>query len=179
MKYDLFISDFDGTLVRRTEPSRSTPKRSSQNTELGAAFHHLHGAHGPSILPRARELGITSGPVIALSGLRRLRYGHGTSALIGAFPSASGAPAHPHAGGGEPAHPHLYAVAPSIQHPRRDACPLRKSVPASAAKCPTARFRSLQNERSPISSRCSSWCTPKSGKRCASGSLKASGRNIM
>ena len=48
MKYDLFISDFDGTLVRADGTNLGAHQRGHRKIpSSGRHFHHLHGAHGP------------------------------------------------------------------------------------------------------------------------------------
>ena len=69
MKYDLFVSDFDGTLVRADGTiSEHTKQIIAKYRARGGIFTICTGRMVPSIVPRARELGITSGPVIAFHG---------------------------------------------------------------------------------------------------------------
>ena len=87
MKYDLFISDFDGTLVRADGTiSEHTKEVIAKYREQGGIFTVCTGRMVPSILPRARELGITSGPVIAFQG--SVVYDMGTEQVLssGHFP---------------------------------------------------------------------------------------------
>lgn len=68
MKYDLFISDFDRTLVRKDGTVSEENRRAIQNyTAKGGVFAVCSGRMLPSILPRARELGL-SGIVGAIQG---------------------------------------------------------------------------------------------------------------
>lgn len=69
MKYQLFISDFDGTLVRRDGTvSPRTRAAITRYMESGGIFAVCTGRMPSSILPRVRELGITKGPVVAYQG---------------------------------------------------------------------------------------------------------------
>ena len=81
MKYDLFISDFDGTLVRADGTiSEHTKEVIAKYRARGGIFTICTGRMVPSILPRARELGITSGPVIAFQG--SVVYDMGTEQVL-------------------------------------------------------------------------------------------------
>ncbi len=69
MKYSLFISDFDGTLVREdgtiSERSKLTIARYMQ---AGGKFAVCTGRATKSITPRVRELGISDGLVVSFQG---------------------------------------------------------------------------------------------------------------
>ena len=87
MKYDLFISDFDGTLVRADGTiSEHTKEVIAKYRARGGIFTICTGRMVPSIVPRARELGITSGPVVAFQG--SVVYDMGTEQVLtsGHFP---------------------------------------------------------------------------------------------
>ena len=87
MNYDLFVSDFDGTLVKADGTiSAHTKEVIAAYREQGGIFTICTGRMVPSILPRARELGITSGPVIAFQG--SVIYDMGKEEVIraGCFP---------------------------------------------------------------------------------------------
>lgn len=68
MKYKIFISDFDGTLVR-DDGTVSSKNRAAirEYTEKGGVFAVCTGRMTPAILPRVRELGL-SGPVASFQG---------------------------------------------------------------------------------------------------------------
>lgn len=69
MKYRLFLSDFDGTLVRADGSISETNKRAiSRYTEGGGVFAVVTGRMLSSILPRLGELGLTQGLVVAYQG---------------------------------------------------------------------------------------------------------------
>lgn len=68
MKYKLFISDFDGTLVRADGTiSDYTKQIVAQYSDMGGTFAVCSGRMLSSILPRAREIGL-SGLVVACQG---------------------------------------------------------------------------------------------------------------
>lgn len=93
MKYNLFISDFDGTLVRADGTiSEHTKEVIAKYRARGGIFTVCTGRMVPSILPRARELGITSGPVIAFQG--SVVYDMGTEQVLssGHFPLQAALP---------------------------------------------------------------------------------------
>lgn len=69
MKYDLFISDFDGTLVREDGTiSHRTREGIARFREKGGIFAVCTGRMLPSVLPRLKELGISDGLVVAFQG---------------------------------------------------------------------------------------------------------------
>jgi len=69
MKYKLFISDFDGTLVRADGTiSEKTKSAIARYTAAGGIFTVCTGRMLSSILPRIRELGIENGVVAAYQG---------------------------------------------------------------------------------------------------------------
>lgn len=87
MKYDLFVSDFDGTLVKADGTiSEHTKQVIAKYRARGGIFTICTGRMVPSILPRARELGITSGPVIAFQGSVVYDMGKGEVIRAGCFP---------------------------------------------------------------------------------------------
>ena len=87
MKYDLFVSDFDGTLVRADGTiSEHTKQVIAEYRARGGIFTVCTGRMVPSILPRARELGITSGPVVAFQGSVVYDMGKGEVIRAGCFP---------------------------------------------------------------------------------------------
>lgn len=87
MKYDLFVSDFDGTLVRADGTiSEHTKEVIAKYRARGGIFTICTGRMVPSIVPRARELGITSGPVIAFQGSVVYDMGRGEVIRAGCFP---------------------------------------------------------------------------------------------
>ena len=87
MNYDLFVSDFDGTLVKADGTiSAHTKEVIATYREQGGIFTICTGRMVPSILPRARELGITSGPVIAFQGSVIYDMGKGEVIRAGCFP---------------------------------------------------------------------------------------------
>lgn len=68
MKYRLFCSDFDGTLVRADGTiSDETKKEIARYTEAGGIFTVVTGRMTPSILPRVREFA-KEGIVVAYQG---------------------------------------------------------------------------------------------------------------
>ena len=68
MKYRLFISDFDGTLVRADGTVSDYSKQIiKEYRDMGGIFAVCSGRMLGSILPRARELGL-EGPVVAYQG---------------------------------------------------------------------------------------------------------------
>ena len=69
MKYKMFISDFDGTLVRSDGTlSEKNIAAIRAYREAGGIFAVCTGRMLPSILPRARELGLSEGLVVAFQG---------------------------------------------------------------------------------------------------------------
>jgi len=69
MKYQLFISDFDGTLVREDGTvSPKTREAIAQYRKRGGIFAVCTGRMLPSVMPRLKELGITDGLVVAFQG---------------------------------------------------------------------------------------------------------------
>lgn len=69
MKYRLFLSDFDGTLVRNDGTiSQKNKQAISHYIQSGGTFALCTGRGLPSILPRVRELGLTQGLVVAFQG---------------------------------------------------------------------------------------------------------------
>lgn len=69
MKYRLFISDFDGTLVRDDGTVSERNKSAiARYTAAGGIFAVCTGRMLSSILPRVRELGFTEGIVAAFQG---------------------------------------------------------------------------------------------------------------
>ncbi len=69
MKYKLFVSDFDGTLVRSDGTlSKKNIEAIGRYREAGGIFAVCTGRMLPSILPRARELGLTEGLLVAFQG---------------------------------------------------------------------------------------------------------------
>ncbi len=69
MKYKLFLSDFDGTLVRDDGIISEKNKQAiAKYTEMGGTFAVCTGRPLNSILPRVRELGLQSGLVVAFQG---------------------------------------------------------------------------------------------------------------
>ncbi|MCI9504820.1 MAG: HAD family phosphatase [Clostridia bacterium] len=68
MKYDLFVSDFDGTLVRKDGTVSEENRRAIEAfRKKGGVFAVCSGRMLPSILPRVRELGL-GGIVGAIQG---------------------------------------------------------------------------------------------------------------
>ena len=83
MNYDLFISDFDGTLVKADGTiSDHTKAVIEQYRREGGIFTVCTGRMVPSILPRAEELNIQTGPVIAFQG--SVIYDMGTREVVSA-----------------------------------------------------------------------------------------------
>ncbi len=69
MKYKLFCSDFDGTLVRTDGTiSDKTKAAIHRYMQAGGIFTICSGRMLSSILPRAREMGLTDGLVVACQG---------------------------------------------------------------------------------------------------------------
>ncbi len=69
MNYRLFLSDFDGTLVRSDGTVSEKNKRAiARYVAAGGTFAVCTGRSLDSILPRVRELGLRDGPVIAFQG---------------------------------------------------------------------------------------------------------------
>ena len=69
MKYPLFLSDFDGTLVRSDGTISEGNKRAiAAYRKAGGTFAVCTGRMLTSILPRLKELGIEDGLVIAYQG---------------------------------------------------------------------------------------------------------------
>ena len=69
MKYPLFLSDFDGTLVRSDGTISEGNKRAiAAYRKAGGTFAVCTGRMLTSILPRLKELGIEEGLVIAYQG---------------------------------------------------------------------------------------------------------------
>lgn len=69
MKYDLFLSDFDGTLLRSDGTvSENTKKTVARYRERGGIFAVCTGRGLLSILPRVKELGLENGLVVASQG---------------------------------------------------------------------------------------------------------------
>ncbi len=78
MKYDLFLSDFDGTLVRADGTiSQKNIEAISSYRRKGGVFAIVTGRMLCSILPRLKELGLTEGLVAAYQGavLAEIRTG--------------------------------------------------------------------------------------------------------
>lgn len=69
MRYSLFLSDFDGTLVRADGTVSEENKRAiARYTQAGGVFAIVTGRMTSSILPRVKELGIHEGLVAAYQG---------------------------------------------------------------------------------------------------------------
>ena len=69
MKYQLFLSDFDGTLVRSDGTVSETNKRAiARYRNAGGIFAVCTGRMLTSILPRLKELGIEDGLAVAYQG---------------------------------------------------------------------------------------------------------------
>lgn len=69
MNYDLFISDFDGTLVRADGTVTESNKQAiASYREKGGIFAICTGRMMTSIRPRLKELGLTEGLVAAFHG---------------------------------------------------------------------------------------------------------------
>ncbi len=69
MKYRIFLSDFDGTLVRADGTISETNKRAiAAYRAAGGIFAVCTGRMLTSILPRLKELGICDGLVVAYQG---------------------------------------------------------------------------------------------------------------
>lgn len=69
MKYDLFLSDFDGTLVRADGTiSQKNIEAITKYREKGGVFAVVTGRMPSSILPRLKELGLTEGLVVSYQG---------------------------------------------------------------------------------------------------------------
>ena len=69
MKYKLFCSDFDGTLVRADGSiSEETKSTISRYMREGGIFTVCTGRMLPSVLPRTKELGLNEGLVVACQG---------------------------------------------------------------------------------------------------------------
>mgnify|MGYP001624383773 FL=1 len=69
MRYPLFLSDFDGTLVRGDGTVSETTKRAiAAYRAAGGIFAVVTGRGLTSILPRLRELGLCEGLVVAYQG---------------------------------------------------------------------------------------------------------------
>ena len=69
MKYRIFLSDFDGTLVRRDGTVSEANKRAiAAYRAAGGVFAVCTGRMLSSILPRLNELGIREGLVVAYQG---------------------------------------------------------------------------------------------------------------
>ena len=69
MRYQLFLSDFDGTLVRSDGTVSETNRRAiARYREAGGIFAVVTGRMMTSILPRLRELGLDDGLAVAYQG---------------------------------------------------------------------------------------------------------------
>lgn len=69
MRYKLFVSDFDGTLVRQDGTVSERNRRAiSRYMAAGGIFTICTGRMPASILPRLKDLGITQGLVAAFQG---------------------------------------------------------------------------------------------------------------
>ena len=69
MKYDLFLSDFDGTLVRADGTiSGKNIQTITDFRKKGGVFAIVTGRMPSSILPRLKELGISEGLVVSYQG---------------------------------------------------------------------------------------------------------------
>ena len=85
MKYKLFLSDFDGTLVRADGTiSERTKAAIARYRDKGGIFAVVTGRMPSAILPRVRELGLT-GPVAAYQGAAVLLPDTGELLSDGAF----------------------------------------------------------------------------------------------
>lgn len=78
MNYDLFLSDFDGTLVRADGTVSEENKRAiAAYRAAGGRFIVCTGRMPAAILPRLAELGIEEGPVVAYQGATVIDVGTG------------------------------------------------------------------------------------------------------
>lgn len=69
MKYQLFLSDFDGTLVRADGSiSEKNIRAIAKYRQMGGVFAVVTGRMLCSIRPRLKELGLTEGLVVAYQG---------------------------------------------------------------------------------------------------------------
>lgn len=86
MKYDIFLSDFDGTLVRSDGTvSRKNKDAIAKYRAAGGVFAVVTGRALTSILPRVDELGLQDGLVVAFQGSVIAEAGTGKLLKAGGF----------------------------------------------------------------------------------------------
>ncbi len=86
MKYPLFISDFDGTLVRADGTVSARNREAiARYSAQGGRFAICTGRSIDSILPRARELGMEQGLLVAFQGALVYDIGEGKLVKDGRF----------------------------------------------------------------------------------------------
>ncbi|MDE7296642.1 MAG: Cof-type HAD-IIB family hydrolase [Clostridia bacterium] len=86
MKYDIFLSDFDGTLVRADRTVSETNKQAiAKYRAAGGVFAVVTGRALTSILPRLQELGLTDGLAVAFQGAVIAEAGTGKLIRAGGF----------------------------------------------------------------------------------------------
>lgn len=90
MKYDIFLSDFDGTLVR-TDGTVSQKNREAiaKYRAVGGVFAIVTGRALASILPRLKELGLTDGLAVAFQGAVIAEADTGRTIRAGGFSTAN------------------------------------------------------------------------------------------
>ncbi|MDE5896708.1 MAG: Cof-type HAD-IIB family hydrolase [Clostridia bacterium] len=90
MKYDVFLSDFDGTLVRGDGAVSEINKRAiARYRAAGGIFAIVTGRTLPSIRARLEELGIREGLVVAFQGATVADVATGKLLKDGGFDAAS------------------------------------------------------------------------------------------
>ena len=110
MNYDLFISDFDGTLVKGDGTISDHSKEVIEEyRRRGGIFTVCTGRMVPSILPRAEELNIKTGPVICFQGSVVYDMGRREVVSAGYFPQQAALPLI-RLLEGEGLHIHIYTV---------------------------------------------------------------------
>lgn len=89
MKYNIFLSDFDGTLVRGDGTVSEKNKQAiAKYRAAGGVFAVVTGRALSSILPRLEELGLTDGIVVAFQGAVIADAGTGKVIKAGGFTQA-------------------------------------------------------------------------------------------
>ena len=110
MKYNIFLSDFDGTLVRGDGTVSEKNKQAiAKYRAAGGVFAVVTGRALSSILPRLKELGLTDGLAVAFQGAVIADAGTGKVIKAGGF-SQEGAIRAIRALEAENHHIHIYTV---------------------------------------------------------------------
>lgn len=110
MKYNIFLSDFDGTLVRGDGTVSEKNKQAiAKYRAAGGVFTVVTGRALSSILPRLKELGLTDGLAVAFQGAVIADAGTGKVIKAGGF-SQEGAIRAIRALEAENHHIHIYTV---------------------------------------------------------------------